>query len=137
MKYKFVSLDNPNWNAQTRDMMRKLGVEGNYWPDEGMSPRMVDGIKVWVTPRAPKAGAGVRKSSTHRVLCECPGCGDVMSAGRLFQHKCIRAHNPRKRRRPLGQLLDRMRRDLLSYNDPIAYTLGVTITEAMKTLEGK
>jgi hypothetical protein len=97
MKYKFVSLTNPNWNAQSRDMMRKLGVVGQYWPDAGMSPRMVDGIKVWVTPRAEKANRalGIKKSSTHRVMCECPGCGLAMSAGRLFQHKC-----DAKRRRP-------------------------------------
>lgn len=90
MKYKFVRLDGSNWPVHNHHMMEKMGVTGGKWPDAGLPPRMVDGIKVWVNPRAPKAdrALGVRKSSTHRVMCECPGCGDHMSAGRLFQHRC-------------------------------------------------
>lgn len=90
MKYKFIRLDGSTWPVHSHHMLEKLGVKGTKWPDDGMAPRMVDGIKVWVTPRAPAANRqlGIKKSSTHRVMCECPGCGDHMSAGRLFQHKC-------------------------------------------------
>lgn len=91
-KHKFISLTNPNWVAQSTDMMKKFGLTVVRWPDEGMAPRMIDGVKVWVTPRAEPANRalGVSKSSTHRVICECPGCGHHVSAGRLAQHNCDR-----------------------------------------------
>jgi len=99
MKYKFVSLVNPNWNAHTHEIMKKLGITKEKWPDSGLAPVMVDGIKVWVNPANPKQNRalGIKKSSTHRVMCECPGCARVMSAGRLFQHKC--GSEPSRRRR--------------------------------------
>lgn len=84
MKYKFVSLSNPNWNAHTHELRKKMGVKTHDWPPEGMGAQMVDGIKVWVLPKA----ESLTKSSTHRAMCQCPGCGDIMSAGRLHQHKC-------------------------------------------------
>jgi len=40
-------------------------------------------VMVWVSPA--KVGR-TYKSSQHRVMCECPHCGDVLSAGRLHQH---------------------------------------------------
>jgi hypothetical protein len=88
MKYKFVALNSPQgWPAQSRDMMKKLGVEKSNWPHEGISARMVDGIKVWVVPQ-PDPVYGVKHGARHRVFCECPGCGRQMSAGRLHQHTC-------------------------------------------------
>jgi len=87
MKYQFVSLTNPSWNANSSDMMKKFGIPGTKWPDEGMPPRMVDGIKVWVDP-VRRAGLGEKKSSTHRVMCQCPGCAEILSVGRMHQHKC-------------------------------------------------
>lgn len=103
-KYKFVSLTNPNWNAHTHELMQKLKLVKHKWPDEGVPPTMVDGIKLWVNPRAPKAdrALGIKKSSTHRVMCECPGCGDVLSAGRLFQHKCVKKQRA-SRAKPRGK----------------------------------
>lgn len=90
MKYQFIRLDGAPWPAQAHDMMKKAGLPAEKWPDSGLAPFMVDGIKVWVNPANPKMdrAAGVPKSSTHRVMCECPGCGRVVSAGRLAQHKC-------------------------------------------------
>lgn len=101
MKYKFVRLDGAPWPAQNGDMLKKLDMpEASKLPEEGIPPRMVDGIKVWVTPANPKKNLalGIRKSSVHRVLCECPGCGRVVSAGRLAQHKCS-SEPPRGSRR--------------------------------------
>lgn len=93
-KHRFVRLaaEDEGYPVHSHHMMQKFGITGQYWPDAGMAPRMIDGIKVWVTPRAEKANKalGVKKSSTHRVLCECPTCGHVLSAGRLFQHSCTR-----------------------------------------------
>jgi hypothetical protein len=64
-------------------------------PKEGMEPRVIQGVKVWVTPFVPKMGIDrwsgkiVKiKSSTHRVMAECPDCGMHLSAGRLHQHVC-------------------------------------------------
>lgn len=91
MKYKFVRLGSPE-RADMSDMFVKLGLpHGHKWPAEGIAPMMMDGIKVWVKPANPKEdkAQGVRKSSKHRVMCECPGCKRTMSAGRLFQHKCV------------------------------------------------
>lgn len=91
-KHRFVRLDGSDWPVHNHHMMKKLGLTKQRLPDEGMSPQMVDGIKVWVTPRAEPMdrARGVRKSSTHRILCECPNCGHVLSVGRLFQHNCER-----------------------------------------------
>lgn len=90
MKYRFIRLDGSPWPAHSHHMLEKLGVKGGKWPDEGLGTRMVDGIKVWVLPRNEPANRelGIKKSSTHRVMCECPGCGEHMSAGRLAQHRC-------------------------------------------------
>lgn len=77
------------------EMLETLGVTSGRLPLEGMTPRMVQGVNVWVLPFMPKFRKGydgnpVRvKSSTHRVMCSCPGCGTAMSVGRLHQHKCV------------------------------------------------
>lgn len=85
MKYQFVRLNGSPWPAQHADMLKKLGVR--RLPEAGMSPRMVEGIKVWVTPlEGERPGEGKRNGA--RIMCECPGCGHHVSAGRLAQHKC-------------------------------------------------
>lgn len=97
-KYKFTRLftdhmGNPHTlPARNVDMIKKLGLHTTRLPDAGMEPQMVDGIKVWVTPRAEPMdrARGVRKSSTHRIMCECPKCGHHLSVGRLHQHSCDR-----------------------------------------------
>jgi hypothetical protein len=79
----------PNQNAQSHHVKRMLGV-GEKWnlPKEGMPPRLIQGIKVWVTP-LPEMPAGRRtKRSAHRVLAECPDCKRTVSVGRLRQHVC-------------------------------------------------
>lgn len=86
----------PQFTAHSRAMRVLLGLAPEAkLPREGMEPRIVQGIKVWVTPlmgphRQYYGWGRVRtvKSSTHRVLAECPSCGRVLSAGRLHQHVC-------------------------------------------------
>lgn len=81
-------------NALSSAMQLLLGVTNGKYPAEGLPPRIVQGVKVWVEP-LPPAQPGQKKRSTHRVKCECPKCGHVMSAGRMHQHKC----DARNRRR--------------------------------------
>lgn len=94
---KHIGFRSPRYEgrpAHTGDMQLLLAqahgnmalVGGSKWPELGLPPVQVQGVKVWVEPfqRRP----GVRKSSKHRVMCECPNCGHVLSAGRLFQHVC-------------------------------------------------
>lgn len=69
-------------NVQSREMHELLGVK--RLPDEGMSVREIQGVQVYVLPRAPKNG---RKSSRHRVMAIC-NCGRIVPVGRLHQHKC-------------------------------------------------
>lgn len=63
-------------------------------PREGMAPRVIQGVKVWVEPAKPQRTVErwgklyMMKSSAHRVMAECPHCGQHLSAGRLHQHKC-------------------------------------------------
>jgi hypothetical protein len=83
-------------------MLRLLGV--SKLPKTGLPDRKLPGIKregqneipvfirVWVRPlegEAPRSPSGrTQKRSSHRVRCECPGCGIELSAGRIFQHVC-------------------------------------------------
>ena len=93
MKYP---LHNPLYDYRpmhSRDMLVQLGV--TKLPKEGMPERLIHGIRVWVVPHVPVMGLErwsnkpkLVKSSKHRVMCACPGCGQTVPAGRLFQHKC-------------------------------------------------
>jgi|WetSurMetagenome_2_1015567.scaffolds.fasta_scaffold611830_1 hypothetical protein len=79
--------DYPNWNAHSSQVMEMLGLNRKgKLPDDGMPPRVIQGITVWVNPRIIRSDG--RKSSTHRVMAACPNCGRTMSAGRLHQHTC-------------------------------------------------
>jgi hypothetical protein len=80
----------PGWHAQNTDMLNIIGAaHGNpllkKWPDAGFPPVVIQGISVWVRPIRRVPG---KKSSAHRVMCECPKCGKVLSVGRLHQHVC-------------------------------------------------
>ena len=74
-------------DVQNSDMLKLLGIEGTHLPVDGMPPRIIQGVKVWVTPK-PALKPGLRHSATHRVMCECSLCGKHMSRGRLFSHYC-------------------------------------------------
>lgn len=85
-------------SAHYDEVRAMLGLpDGAKLPAEGMPPRRIQGIMVWVTPlMGPRVPRRVgrwgrvleRKSSRHRVLAQCPDCGKVLSVGRLGQHKC-------------------------------------------------
>ena len=91
---------NPRRNAHHDEIRAMLGlgmVPMPKLPTEGVEPHIIQGIKVWVTPlmgpRVPRCTSRYQrplegKSSTHRVLAECPDCGRVLSVGRLHQHVC-------------------------------------------------
>ena len=70
-----------------------LGAKAKL-PREGMDPVYIQGVKVWVNPEPMartfqrEAGMKMKHSATHRVRCNCPMCGEEMSAGRLNQHTC-------------------------------------------------
>ena len=75
--------------------MPLLGLRsGQHLPDEGMAPRIVDGVKVWVLPirpfeerTYPVLGHVRRNGLQLRVRCECPNCGQEVPVGRLAQHQ--------------------------------------------------
>lgn len=71
--------------ARAHDNVALVG--GCKWPELGLPPTMVQGVKVWVKPMVRVPG---KKSSKHRVMCECPNCTRVLSAGRLHQHVCAK-----------------------------------------------
>lgn len=83
---KYLKLYDCAWNMHSDEMLETLGVVGGKLPKEGLEARDIQGIKVWVEPSRPPANG--RKSSRHRVLCQCPNCSQILSAGRLHQHKC-------------------------------------------------
>lgn len=67
--------------ADVRDMFVMLGIDGNKLPDEGIAPQVIQGIKVWVTPK-------VDKPRFIRTMAQCPVCHREMAVSRLQQHKC-------------------------------------------------
>lgn len=80
------------WPVTSYNMREILGLGAmGKLPVEGMDARIVQGVKVWVTPLV---GVARRKRSTHRVLCECPECGMHLSVGRLHQHRCPTVKRP-------------------------------------------
>ena len=80
------------FTADSAAMLKLIGVTGPKLPKEAIEPRYIQGIRVWVEPHVPrysKRDPSVElKTSKHRVLCECPNCGHVLSVGRLHQHLC-------------------------------------------------
>jgi hypothetical protein len=98
---RYTILGSNCYNIQNYELMRRLGVVGTKWPDAGIAPTELTGarnykrghlnvegvsVRVWVLPYQDTG----RKSSKHRAMCACPGCGREMSVGRLFQHVCAK-----------------------------------------------
>jgi hypothetical protein len=90
------------WNVHNAEMITLLGLSPkSKLPLDGMPKRVIQGVTVWVEPFTPKFRTVRRwngtafsdepvpvKSSKHRILAECPSCRKILSAGRLFQHRC-------------------------------------------------
>lgn len=85
------------WNAHNSTIKELLGLKrGDKLPAAGMPAQQIQGYKVWVEPAPPPlyhygryGGPLIKvKSSKHRIMVECPYCTQVMSVGRLHQHKC-------------------------------------------------
>lgn len=75
-------------NAWSPEVMKALGLKpGGHLPEEGMSERVIQGVRVYVKPAENRREQGYRKSSRHRVMAICE-CGVHVSVGRLHQHKC-------------------------------------------------
>jgi hypothetical protein len=97
-------------SAQQHHLYPMLGLRATqHLPKEGLPPQIIQGIKVWVAPAVARADG--RKSSTHRVLAECPLCLQVLSAGRLHQHVCKAAR------------MESEEPALLRVDTPVAYIL--------------
>ena len=85
------------WAANSNEVLPLLGLKaGGHLPVEGMPPRKIQGITVWVEPAPTPDLTMARdytlrrvKSSKHRVMAECPVCRKHMSLGRLQQHSKI------------------------------------------------
>lgn len=63
--------------------MLGLGRKGKI-PREGMPPREIQGITVWVEPFRPGP-------FRLRARCKCPTCAKEMPVGRLAQHAKVHA----------------------------------------------
>ncbi len=76
----------PGRYANSYDMFELLGYNPKEakWPDEGVPERLVQGVRVYVTPISRQPG---RKSSKHRAMAIC-NCGKHVPCGRLHQHRC-------------------------------------------------
>ena len=71
--------------AHSSTMLELLGLPPKAkLPKDGMNAVMIQGVEVWITP----LDIARAKKQFHRVRCECPICGEEMSAGRLNQHIC-------------------------------------------------
>ncbi len=78
--------------ADNEDIKELLGLRPRQkLPKEGIAPRKISGITVWVNPLPERLPGKWRKRSTHRVMAKCPACQREMSVGRLAQHKCLPA----------------------------------------------
>ena len=70
-----------NWPIRGSELMEALGVNpiGCKWPDAGVAATHVQGVRVWVEPKA-HAERYNRSGRLIRALCECPDCGKVMAS---------------------------------------------------------
>lgn len=75
-------------NMHTHQLYPILGVKGSILPKEGIEPRYIGNVLVWVLPKeeAEMKAMMLKKRFVARVLCECPYCGKEFSAGTLDQH---------------------------------------------------
>ena len=77
-----------SYNHFTAAVMRALHL--TRLPVEGMEPRTVLGVRVWIEPLV-MPNPTRWKRSTHRLLCVCPLCAWNGSVGRINQHACTHA----------------------------------------------
>jgi len=84
--------DNPYWEGKTQnmhwpDLYEALGLNPKrHLPQEGLSPRMVGNVLVWVDAKVPG-----KNQDAKRVWCKCPVCEKTFTAGKLHQH--IKIHS--------------------------------------------
>jgi hypothetical protein len=67
-------------NADAYDMYKLLGLKSNRLPADGMTPREIQGVLVYVKPSVPG-------TLHHRVYAVC-SCGQHVPVGRIHQHIC-------------------------------------------------
>jgi len=74
------------WNISSPRMNELLGLNpGEKLPREGMEPRMIQGICVYVLS-TDEAHQLSKARKPHRVMAICPICETHVSRGRLQQH---------------------------------------------------
>ena len=74
--------------AQSNELCQMLGLAPKQkLPVEGMAPRLIQGILVWVNPLPEATKSGWRRFSL-RVRARCPQCEKEFAASRLIQHTC-------------------------------------------------
>lgn len=80
--------DKDGWKLTWHKLYEHLGIKGSHLPRMGLSPRRIGDVTVWViSEEEARIGSSLSgQHFIHRVLCECPRCGEVVSAGRLHQH---------------------------------------------------
>jgi hypothetical protein len=96
-----------SYNTNIAELLRVIGLDPKrHLPAEGLPPREIftevggswdrkhgrrnlprcESVEIWVAPlRMPNPRRW--KRSTHRLMARC-ACGQVLSAGRLYQHVC-------------------------------------------------
>lgn len=67
-------------NYLREEFFVQAGIEDERLPHEGVHPRQINGIWMWVTPKDHPEAKFIRH------LCWCPICGKEMAFGRLGQH---------------------------------------------------
>lgn len=72
--------------ADAHDMYAQLGVTSSTLPHEGMSERLIAGVRVYVKPLPTHISAG-RRRFCLRVMAICE-CGQHLAVGRMHQHAC-------------------------------------------------
>lgn len=74
--------DEHGYNLHHTKLYPLLGLKvGHHLPVEGSDTSIwIDNVEVWIDPK-------IDKRRRHRVMCRCPHCGWVGSAGRLHQHQ--------------------------------------------------
>ena len=91
---KSVWYQSPRYScaAQSNELCQMLGLAPKQkLPVEGMEPRLIQGILVWVNP-LPEVKLDWRgrpqRRFTLRVRARCPQCEKEFAASRLIQHTC-------------------------------------------------
>jgi len=72
-----------SYPMNTHAMKSVLGLPPKL-PRDGLPPRMIGNVKVWVEASSRPEGTNFRRP--HRIMSECPCCQKTIPAGRLAQH---------------------------------------------------